>query len=73
MSDETEFVTLIVPQGAELAPISHGDVAYEAYRAAGHPAAPTSAPRGYEIWYVDVPSSIAEHFCARGGFARLKK
>jgi hypothetical protein len=73
MSDETEFVTLICPPGAELAPISHGEVAYEAYRAAGHPAAPTSAPRGYEIWYVDVPIEAARYFCARGGFARFKK
>ena len=56
MSDDT--VTLICPPGAELAPISHGDKAFEPYCEFGRTGR----------WLVDVPREAAAGLL-HGGFA----
>jgi hypothetical protein len=62
MGDPADTVTLIVPQGAELAPISHGTIAYLPYRVDQHdPASP---------WLVDVPPHVAAPLLRVGGFKR---
>jgi hypothetical protein len=54
---EVDWFTLIVPVGAELAPISHGSVGYEAYREHAHGGR----------WLVDVPREVAFQLL-RAGF-----
>jgi hypothetical protein len=56
------LVTLICPPGAETAPISHGALAWEAYRESGP---------GRGRWLVDVPGEVAHFLCWNGGFAPL--
>lgn len=53
-----DFVTLVCPPGAELAPISHGAIGYEAYRELGRSG----------LWLVDVPREAAAPLCRVGGF-----
>jgi len=61
----TRLVTLLVPIGAESAPISHGTTQYPAYRA-DH-----SDPDSR--WLVDVPATVAIHLMHNGGFAMKKQ
>jgi hypothetical protein len=56
MADD-DFVTLVCPSGAELAPISHGVVSYEPWHDHTH-----------NLWLVRVPMAAATHFCWNGGF-----
>jgi len=56
-----ELVTLVCPPGAESAPISHSDQAFEPYRQHGRDG----------LWLVDVPAEAAIHFCWNAGFRRL--
>jgi hypothetical protein len=53
-------VILVLPAGAESAPISHGTTSYPPFRA-DHtdPASP---------WLVDVPPEVAVHLCHNAGF-----
>lgn len=51
---------LVVPPGAESAPISHGTTSYAAFRA-DH-TDPTS------LWLVDVPREAAVHLMHNAGF-----
>ena len=55
------MVTLIVPPGAESAPISHGTVAYVPYR--------EDHTDSHSRWLVDIPHDVAHHFVgAPAGF-----
>jgi len=60
--DREQVITLICPPGAESAPISHGDRAFEPYRENGRTGR----------WLVDVPPEAALHFCWNAGFLRLR-
>ncbi len=61
VSDET--ITLVVPRGAELAPISYGDREFLPYRENGERTG---------RWLVDVHAEAAVALCRMGGFERLR-
>jgi hypothetical protein len=61
-ASDDNCVTLLCPEGAETAPISHGPIAFEPYRQNWR-----SGP-----FLVDVPPEVARHLCYRGGFSRFK-
>ena len=54
---EDDWVTLVVPQGAELANVSFGTTAYPVWHHAGK-------------WLVRMPLAHARSFCQTGGFYR---
>jgi hypothetical protein len=55
------FVNLVCPSGAENGPVSHGEQAWEAFRA---------THRGRRLWLVRIPVHIYRHFVDSGaGFA----
>jgi hypothetical protein len=59
------LVTLVVPIGAESAPISHGMTQFPPYLADHMDLA--------SRWLVDVPAEIAAHLTHNGGFAMKKQ
>jgi hypothetical protein len=64
MSDPGDMVTLVCPQGSELAPISHGTISYAPYRE-DH-TDPNSR------WLVTMPRHVAAYFCrGPGGFRSI--
>jgi len=58
---EDHLVTLLCPQGAEQAPISHGTTAYWAFRQHGE-----TGP-----WIVRVSQEAAPYLCRNAGFVPL--
>jgi hypothetical protein len=59
---EDQLVTLLCPQGAEQAPISHGTTAYWAFREHGEPGP----------WIVRVSREAATYLCRNGGFVPIE-
>jgi hypothetical protein len=57
----SHYVILVVPPGAESAPISHGDQSYHAWREDHRD------PGGK--WLVAVPLEVAKHLTWNGGFS----
>ncbi len=64
MTDLADWVTLILPSGAQDGKISHGDKEFVPYREDHRD--PSSK------WLVDVPSEVARHLCWNAGFRRLE-
>jgi hypothetical protein len=63
--DGNPLITLIVPAGAELAPISHGDRNWVPYR--------EDVENPHSRWLVRVPrGEISYWFCQKGGFRPLE-
>ena len=54
---------LVVPPGAEDAPISHGTTTYRPYRA-------DHIDPDNSLWLVDVPPEVAVHLMHNAGFYR---
>jgi hypothetical protein len=59
-----DWVTLVCPPGAELAPISHGDRCYEPYREDIHK---------HSRWLVEVPKHVAIHLSGSAALRRSKR